>query len=124
MAFPQRVHIVAVRIVDNGDYTRAAMYLRIDAAAEPTTFAWQAGVIPEHQPCNQAIGWRLDLRAEPLVVPSNEPREVWLRAWSGNRPACAPEVYVAKCGERVTLVLMSDDDVVLATRETRYECMF
>lgn len=120
----RRVHVVTGLIVDDGHSTSAVIDLRIDAAGAGTTFAWRMAAVPDHALCGESLGWRLDVGGRPAEVPANDPRDVRLRATSGNHPECDPAEYVARCGEPVTLLVMDDDEVLLATLDTTYECLF
>ena len=119
------VHIVSGVLVYDGSRVTAALNLRVDAVAATTTFAWHVGALPAHglRHC-AAQGWRLDVVDSSSELTPNESRDVALRARSYDRPACDPSEPVARCGDRVWLVVMTDDDVPLATLDTTFICLF
>ena len=123
----QRVHIVSGVLVYNGFSTIVALDLQVDAAQEPTTFSWRVGAVPERGLCRQALGWRLDVSSPTdasTQVAANETRELRLRATSYDRPTCNPTEPVARCGDSVTVLVMTGDDDFLAALDTTFECLF
>jgi hypothetical protein len=120
---PGRVHAVSAVVVDYGDSANAVIDLSIDADTVPTLLTWKVGAAPNHNLCGRALDWRLEVDESATVVPANEPRQVRLRASSGNRPVCNPAEYVAKCGEPVRLIVMTGSDDIVATFDTTYECL-
>ncbi len=107
-----RLPIASARIVTNGRELRATWSPSNLASNHlvPTS----VGIVPSHLVCGNVMGVRLDdageTHAEGGSLASCDPRH--------------PREPVAQCGETVTLVLWDQEDAVLATFATTYECLF
>ena len=114
-------------LVYDGYSVTAAIDLHVDAAQAPTTFSWRVGAVTDHGLCGRNLGWRLDLAegsSASTQVPVNADLDLRLRATSHDRPACDAEQPVARCGDPVTLLVMTGDDDVLAAIDTTFGCLF
>jgi hypothetical protein len=113
-------------VVYDGYFVTAAMDLHVDAARAPTSLLWRVGAVTEHGLCGQTLGWRLDLddaSTASTELAAGEPRALRLRARSRDRPACDPEQLVARCGDAVTLLVMTGADDILAALDTTFDCV-
>ena len=110
-------------VVYNGRSVTVALDLHVDAAHQAAKLSWRVGAVPDHPLCGAARGWRLDVSEPPTDVAANTALDLHVHATSGDRPTCAPEQSVARCGDSVTLLLMAEDDDVLAAPDTTYVCL-
>lgn len=109
-----RVVVSDAVIVDDGVRVHATIQAEITAGPNGLPIPDFAGVVTELPLCERFAGFHFSRpvartnAATPLAP--NETRSITFDAWGGNHPECDSSRYVARCGERVLLVLSSEND--------------
>lgn len=124
-----RVVVSEASIVDDGTRVHATIHAEITAGPNGLPIPDFAGVVTEWPLCERFAGFHFSRpvartnAATPLAP--NETRSVTFDAWGGNHPECDSSRYVARCGERVTLVLSSEKEGMPGgSVDTVYGCQF
>ncbi|AKV03688.1 hypothetical protein AKJ09_10351 [Labilithrix luteola] len=109
-----RVVVSEAIIVDDGVRVHATIHAELTAGPNGLPIPDFAGVVTESPLCDRFAGFHFSPpvvrtnAATPLAP--NETRSITFDAWGGNHPECDASRYVARCGERVMLVLSSEND--------------
>jgi len=108
----------------DGHRTGALVRVHVPDGVRGAASPLRIGVVTGHLVCGRYLGFMMDVAVQETLSDVGGAREIRLRAAGGDRPACNDAEQLSACGEALSVVLVTDEDEVVARYATTYRCAF